>query len=778
MNIGVLTPFLDGHLYGGILHHLNVKAFENDCRIVAIKTPYKVGQYPVPLAAAQMDAWFILQTEPHENVWCELVRVGKPIIGINHQSEKYPCIDFDNRFGIRLAVDHLVGHGHRRIAFIGHLNNQNTAKKYEGYLAALKHHGIAFEEDMIFRIGDDARKGGHSAALEMMEGGWNPSAIITSDLCAIALQERLQQEGCTDKPVMISWNGMPQSEHADPSLTVVSTPIEEMAEQAFSMLMDTLRNPQLVHREVWVQPRLIVRESCGCQETSEQTAQSRRKLFRAMNRMSDASSVNQNIMLHLASGQIEKIKDLSWMESRHYSWGCIGYWEELEGQPNQKNIRITAQLNKGEPSDGILGTLYPGEHFPPLHAIPKEAIRGPDDMVTVVPLFDNGKEWGVLVIVQRIDDTVMYFKSHTITSFVNRLSMAFDRAKLFDQLHQANELLQTVLNATTDAIFDWSLKDRLIRWSRHATRILGESLVMDEDELWSRIHPNDQLWLKTMLEEHFHLKRNYQAEFRLQNEEGTYIWVELNGQTLQDAEGRPIRIIGSIRDISERKRSEELVLRSEKQAVVGQLAAGVAHEIRNPLTALKGFTQLIQRKYNVTDEYTGVMLEELSRIEHIVDEFLFVSKPHLIDYRRNRIRSILDSVLLIMGTQAILSNVQIINHVMEPLEILCDENLVKQVMINLIKNAIEAMPEGGTVTIDSSILPEQSQVLIRFRDEGAGISPERLNKLGEPFYTTKEKGTGMGLLMCYRIMEMHKGQLRIDSEPGQGTLVTMALPLE
>jgi PAS domain S-box-containing protein len=778
MNIGVFTPFLDGHLYGGILHHLNVKAYEYQCRITAIKTPYKVRQYPVPLAAAHMDAWFILQTEPHENVWRELARLGKPIIGINHQSDNYSYIDFDSSFGIGLAIDHLVEHGHRRIAFIGHMNNQNTAQKFEGYLAGLERHGIAYADDLVLRITDDARKGGHSAAAEIVAKRWNPTAVIASDLCAIALQERLQQEGCKDSPAIISWNGMPQAEHADPSLTVITTPIEEMAEQAFSMLLDTLRNAQSVHRGVWVKPKLVVRESCGCKEEVEQLSKSRRQLFRALNRMSDAASVNQNIMIHLASGQIDKIKDLSWIESRHYSWGCLGYWEELEGQPDKKQIRITAQLNTRQTGDEILGTLYAGEQFPPLHAIPEEAFRSPYDMVTLLPLFDNGKEWGVLVLVQRIDENVLYYKSHTITSFVNRLSMAFDRAKLFDQLHQANEILETVLNATTDAIFDWCIKDRVIQWSKHATRIVGDTLVMDELEFWSRIYASDQPWIRSVLKEQGCLNKGFQVEFRLQNAAGSYIWVELNGQAICDAEGRPVRMIGSIRDISERKRSEELVLRSEKQAVVGQLAAGVAHEIRNPLTALKGFTQLIQRKYNVMDEYIGVMLEELNRIEHIVNEFLFVSKPHLIDYRVNRIRTILDSVLLIMGTQAILSNVQIINDVDEQLDILCDENQVKQVMINLIKNAIESMPEGGTMTIDSSILLEERQVHIRFRDEGTGISPERLGKLGEPFYTTKEKGTGMGLLMCYRIMEMHKGQLRIESELGRGTLVTMVLPYE
>ncbi len=130
-----------------------------------------------------------------------------------------------------------------------------------------------------------------------------------------------------------------------------------------------------------------------------------------------------------------------------------------------------------------------------------------------------------------------------------------------------------------------------------------------------------------------------------------------------------------------------------------------------------------------------------------------------------------------MNTQAILNNVNIrVLYENEQVAINCDENQIKQVFINILKNAVESMPRGGDITIECSITQEQNEVYIKFIDQGIGISEDRLKKIGEPFYTTKEQGTGLGLMLSYKIIESHNGKLNIHSELNKGTRIDIVLP--
>ena len=231
------------------------------------------------------------------------------------------------------------------------------------------------------------------------------------------------------------------------------------------------------------------------------------------------------------------------------------------------------------------------------------------------------------------------------------------------------------------------------------------------------------------------------------------------------------------RDISERKRGEELLIQSEKLSVIGQLAAGVAHEIRNPLTALKGFSQLIKQKFSGSHEYINIMLTELDRINFIVNEFMVLAKPQELQFHEENIRDIINHVIPIIETQAILNNVGIITDFEEHSPVIrCDESQLKQVLINLIKNAIEAMPEGGIVKIQCRT--QKKDVILQIIDQGAGIPPNLIKKLGEPFYTTKDKGTGLGLMVSYKIIENHGGKIFIESQLNRGSIVSIQLPIE
>ncbi|OBZ11173.1 MULTISPECIES: ATP-binding protein [Bacillales] len=231
-----------------------------------------------------------------------------------------------------------------------------------------------------------------------------------------------------------------------------------------------------------------------------------------------------------------------------------------------------------------------------------------------------------------------------------------------------------------------------------------------------------------------------------------------------------------IRDISERKKNEELLINSEKLYVAGQLAAGIAHEIRNPLTSLKGFLQLLSTGRGNSSNFYEIMKSELVRIESIVSELLMLSKPQIYEFVYKDSRQIMSETVNLLDTQAILHNVVIEFHAdYRPLWVFGVENQLKQVFINVLKNAIEAMPSGGVVTINMS-LDEARGVLIRIKDEGSGIPTEQLSKIGQPFYTTKDKGTGLGLMVTYKIVDNHQGHISAETQMGVGTTFIIQLP--
>jgi signal transduction histidine kinase len=214
----------------------------------------------------------------------------------------------------------------------------------------------------------------------------------------------------------------------------------------------------------------------------------------------------------------------------------------------------------------------------------------------------------------------------------------------------------------------------------------------------------------------------------------------------------------------------------EKLALVGQLATSIGHEIRNPLAALKGFTQLQHEKYPADKEFYKIMENEVERINLIVDDLMYLGKPKTSKMVKCDIKEIIEYAATILKPIAQSNDVTIKVNISHPLLINCDGNQLKQVFINLIKNAIESMPSGGDIHI-SSKFKENETLVILIEDEGQGIDDTKLSMLGKPFFTTKQDGNGLGLLVTFNIIEKHNGKIFFSSEFGKGTVVEINLPI-
>ncbi|MFA9557051.1 ATP-binding protein [Evansella sp. AB-rgal1] len=257
---------------------------------------------------------------------------------------------------------------------------------------------------------------------------------------------------------------------------------------------------------------------------------------------------------------------------------------------------------------------------------------------------------------------------------------------------------------------------------------------------------------------------------------GDFIDVEVSLSPIRDLAGEVIAISGVIRDITEKKRTEEKLLNAEKLSLLGEMAAGIAHEIRNPLTVVSGYIQFLRKKNdNETDKY-DIMLSELKRIDSIMSELLVLGKPQAVDYKSQQIPTIFEEVLSLYEVQCETKSIVVHKDFQKKLPpVSCEKNHLKQVFINLVKNAMEAMPDGGEITV-SVKMKNHNTLSIIVQDTGIGISPSIIEKLGDPFFSTKRDGTGLGLMISKRIIESHHGKLQIESEVKKGTKLEILLP--
>ncbi|MBY0098268.1 ATP-binding protein [Mesobacillus maritimus] len=212
----------------------------------------------------------------------------------------------------------------------------------------------------------------------------------------------------------------------------------------------------------------------------------------------------------------------------------------------------------------------------------------------------------------------------------------------------------------------------------------------------------------------------------------------------------------------------------EKLAVVGQMATSIAHEIKNPLSSLKGFTQLQLEKEKSEENFYPIMLNEIDRINLIVSDLLILGKPTGTSKSNVSIEGILNYVVSVIEPQASRQFITIQTDIDETIpHIYCDENQLKQVFLNLLKNSVESMMDGGNIYIKARF--KDNQFIISVQDEGEGIPQAQIEKIGAPFYTTKPNGTGLGLMVTKKIIEEHGGKLEINSVPNDGTTIDVIL---
>jgi len=351
------------------------------------------------------------------------------------------------------------------------------------------------------------------------------------------------------------------------------------------------------------------------------------------------------------------------------------------------------------------------------------------------------------------------------------------RKKAEKALKESEFKYRLIADSMTDIIMLLDINGKILYSSPSLANIIGYPLRSFVGESsFDLIHPEDKQSVIMGFQQVIDTITPARMEAHFFTRSGDSVLIEGVGTPVLGKNGEPEYFIVVGRDITEKRITEEQLSKAEKLSIIGQLAAGVAHEVRNPLTSIKGFIKLLEQGSN-NKEYFEIISKEFDQIEGILKEFLALAKPQEIQLKKVNIQTIFNDVTILLKSEANLRNVEISQEFQPNLpQVLCDMNQIKQVFINIIKNSIEAIPNGGFVKIEGYV--EDGNLLMKIIDNGIGLNKERIKRLGEPYYSNKEKGTGLGLMLCYKIVRQHNGSIIVRSKENHGTTVEVRLPIK
>lgn len=357
-----------------------------------------------------------------------------------------------------------------------------------------------------------------------------------------------------------------------------------------------------------------------------------------------------------------------------------------------------------------------------------------------------------------------------IMSFYSQLSqmsavMGLERMRKLNEmeknLHESEEKFAKAFHCSPDPIGISTVKEgRYLEvndaWLEHfgyeRPEVIGRAAI--ELGIWAE--PDERNFMLGQLGECGKISN---IETKLSTKSGE-VRTYLMSAEIMEIGGEP-HLLSINRDIEERKKMEIEITRLDRLELVGEMAASIGHEIRNPLTTVRGFLQIYKEKYRDDIDSLDLMIEELDRANSIITEFLSLARDKLVELKPTNLNAIITKLLPLLRANAMMQEKDVKIETQEIPNLLLDEKEISQLIHNLVNNGLESMLHGGCVTIRTFF--EDDNVVLSIKDQGQGVTPEVMEKLGTPFFTTKENGTGMGLAICYGIAKRHNAKIDVDT---------------
>jgi len=370
-------------------------------------------------------------------------------------------------------------------------------------------------------------------------------------------------------------------------------------------------------------------------------------------------------------------------------------------------------------------------------------------------------------------------KIHEI--LIKYIHKVIELAKKGRSVHE--RVLHSIIQNYSDAVIALDNDYKIFFWNKGAERIFGYTA---EEMLGKTVDPiiPQELREKGELEWLFEetLRRGYIENYETERitKDGRRIIVNLSRSLIKDESGEILGSIAIVKDVTKVKELEKQIQHSDKLALIGQIAAGIAHEIGTPLNVISGNAEYIMMEMGEDNPYKEeleTIISQAERIANLIKQLLEFARPRKPNYTKVDVNKEIAHVVELLRHQFEKSNIKLNLKFSNDLPyIWADCSQIHQVFLNIIVNAIQAINENGLIEIET--FARDGYVNIKFKDNGVGILPEHLDKIFEPFFTTKEagKGTGLGLAVSKRITDEHRGKIEVESTPGKGTVFTVKFP--
>lgn len=386
-----------------------------------------------------------------------------------------------------------------------------------------------------------------------------------------------------------------------------------------------------------------------------------------------------------------------------------------------------------------------------------------------------------------------YSENHVeiIQKIAPQLAIAIDNTCLFDKIKESEEKYRNLVEDIEDVIFRLDKKGRYLFLNNALRNVTGynpREFYENPAIAMEIIHKDDGEFVRETTRRVLsgELKASKDLEYRIYCKNGDELWVSQNTYPIKNKKGNIVGIEGIMRDITDSKKIEEQIRRSERLASIGELAASIAHEIRNPLGAISNSVGMLKRDLSLKGDdqrLFDMVVEETDRLNSIITNFLTFAHPAEYHFIRSDIPEIIDETLFLLEQdERFHKEIRVVKmYANDVPKVYVDRNWIRKVFWNLFVNSIDAMPRGGKIFIRvrKPKSSDKNEIEIVIADTGLGIPPEIIRKIFEPFFTTKKsKGTGLGLSIVHRIVDNHGGVIDVRSKQNKGTIFTLRLPIK
>jgi PAS domain S-box-containing protein len=393
-----------------------------------------------------------------------------------------------------------------------------------------------------------------------------------------------------------------------------------------------------------------------------------------------------------------------------------------------------------------------------------------------VPLISRNKVIGVLWVDNYFNNRAITEEDmRFLTAFSNHVASAIENARLFERVKLAEQELENIFESISDMVY-FVTEDYVVKNINQAvSKRLGKSpQEIIGKKCYEIFHGMHQPWAACPHQKTVERREAFVQEVEDLHMGGTFI---TSSSPIFDITGQFMGTVHVVSDITELKNLRERVIKTERMAALGEVAARVAHEIRNPLVSLGGFARRLEKKLNGgLKEYADIIAKEVGRLEDILNEILSFVKETRIQKERVEAQKLMEEVISLTRSEIDGRGISLIQEFGDPVELYVDPNRVKDALLNILKNAIQALENHGTITL--KIYRKNKTCILEIRDTGPGIAEEDLPFIFDPFYTRKQAGTGLGLTITHRIIEEHDGRIEVESKTGEGSIFRVVIPIK